>query len=138
MGQYHKVVNLTKKQYIHAHRIDNGLKLMEQCGFPKSTSSALWLLLACSNGRGGGDAKEHDLIGSWAADRIVVIGDYAEPDDVEGINVNNIYDALDDKGGEYTDISAQVKQMLDAEFGEGPANGFLRPDMVITAIQSKR
>lgn len=60
MGQYHKLYNIDKKEYVHGHRIDNGLKLMEQCGFDKSTG--LWLLLANSNGRGGGDAIEHPLL----------------------------------------------------------------------------
>lgn len=56
MGQYHKLYNLDKKEYVHGNRLDNGLKLMEQCGWGKSTSTGLWLLLANSNGRGGGDA----------------------------------------------------------------------------------
>jgi hypothetical protein len=113
VGQYHKLYNLDKKQYVHAHRIDNGLKLMEQCGFEKSTASALWLLLAASNGRGGGDARPHPLIGTWAGDRIAVIGDYAKTDDVPGFDAAEIRTSED-----FTDISAQVKQMLDAEFKE--------------------
>lgn len=116
MGQYHDVVNLDKKEYIHAHSINNGLKLMEQCGFEKCTATALWLLLACSNGRGGGDAKPHPLIGRWAGDRIAVIGDYAEPNDISGMDASEIHKATDT--GEYKDISAEVKQMLDAEFDE--------------------
>ena len=32
MGQYHKVYNLDKKEFIHAHKIGIGLKLTEQCG----------------------------------------------------------------------------------------------------------
>jgi len=31
MGQYHKLYNVDKKEYVYDHRIDNGLKLMEQC-----------------------------------------------------------------------------------------------------------
>ena len=111
MGQYHKLFNLDKKQFVHARRIGNGLKLMEQCGFEKSTASALWLLLAASNGRGGGDAKPHPLIGTWAGDRIAVIGDYANTDDIVGMDAKAIYA---EEG--FTDISDQVKQMLDAEF----------------------
>ena len=66
MGQYHTVFNTTKKECINAHGIDNGMKLLEQVGFDKSTSTALWLLLANSNGRGGGDAYDHPMIGRWA------------------------------------------------------------------------
>jgi hypothetical protein len=73
MGQYHKAYNITKKEYIHPHRMDCGLKLMEQVGFKQSPADALFLLVANSNGRGGGDAMPHALIGSWAGDQIVVM-----------------------------------------------------------------
>lgn len=128
MGQYHHVYNLDKKQYVDGHHIGLGIKLMEQCGFEKSTADALWLLLACSNGRGGGDAREHPLIGTWAGDRIAVIGDYAEPDDIPGTDAQAIYG--DDS---FTDISAQVKDMLDREFGSQKPDNTLRPDMIISS-----
>lgn len=108
MGQYHTLYNKTKKQYVHGHRIDNGLKLMEQVGFDKSTSTALFLLVANSNGRGGGDAQPNPLIGSWAGDCIVVQGDYAGEGDAAFITVEEI--------DGYEDISSSVKQMLDGEF----------------------
>lgn len=111
MGQYHKLFNLDKKEFVHGHHIDNGLKLMEQVGFGKCTASALWLLVAASNGRGGGDARNDPLIGRWAGDRIAVIGDYAKPDDVPGVNAPEIY-----SDESYTDISADVKRLLDSEF----------------------
>lgn len=108
MGQYHKVYNIDKRELIHGHYIDNGLKLMEQCGpnDTPSTADAVWLLLANSNGRGGGDAPKHEMVGRWAGDRIVVQGDYAEPGDTA-----YIADTED-----YTDISSDVKAMLDAAF----------------------
>ena len=106
MGQYHEVYNLDKKERIHPHRIDNGLKLYEQVGHIASTSTALFALLANSNARGGGDFPEHELIGRWAGDRILIQGDYAmttdpaytDPETLEG----------------FTDISAQVAEMLAA------------------------
>lgn len=110
MGQYHKVYNLDKREFIHAHEIDNGLKLLEQCGpgDQPTTSDAVWLLLANSNGRGGGDAPKHPMVGRWAGDRLVVQGDYAEagdaayvPEDVREACVN---------------ISGEVKGMLHAVF----------------------
>ena len=104
MGQYHALYNTDKKEYVHAHRIDNGLKLLEQVGFQKSTATALFLLVANSNGRGGGDAKDHELIGRWAGDRIVVQGDYAEEGDQAYIT-----DAALET---YNDISAQVLDLL--------------------------
>ena len=108
MGQYHKVYNVTKREYIHPHRIDNGLKLMEQVGHDRSTATALFLLLANSNGRGGGDARPHQLIGRWAGDQILIQGDYAEPGDQAYTDP----DTLDS----FADISAQVLDMLNNEF----------------------
>jgi hypothetical protein len=110
MGQYHKVYNVDRREYIHAHRIDNGLKLHEQMGHDKSTASALFLLLANSNGRGGGDAHPHQLIGRWAGDRIVVQGDYAEEADRSYLPTSMRED--------FDDISADVKAMLDHVFGD--------------------
>jgi len=76
MGQYHMVYNLDKEEYFRAEM----LKLKEQIGTHGSTT-ALFMLVANSNGRGGGDFEDHFLIGSWAGNRIVVQGDYAEPGD---------------------------------------------------------
>ena len=110
MGQYHKAYNATKKEFIHPHRIDNGLKLMEPVGFDKSTATALFFLLANSNGRGGGDARKHPLIGHWAGDSIVIQGDYTEPTDPGHIDPETL--------DTFTDISAQVVDMLNNQFGE--------------------
>lgn len=78
MGQYHTLYNLDKKEKVEAF---GGYKLLEQIGYPKSTSTALFLLIANSNGRGGGDVESHPLIGSWAGNRVVVQGDYAKEGD---------------------------------------------------------
>src|ERR1035437_2545598 len=87
MGQYHLVVNLDKHQYLHPHRLGDGLKLMEFGRSRDGTMTALAFLLACSaceGGRGGGDPREDSegVIGSWAGDRIAIIGDYAEAEDL--------------------------------------------------------
>lgn len=113
MGQNYKLYNPDKKEYVHPRRIDSGAKLMEQCGFEKSTATALWLLLANSNGRGGGDASAHPMVGRWAGDRIVVQGDYAGPTDPGYISA--------EEADAFTDISKDVKALLDAEFGADPA-----------------
>jgi len=81
MGQYYMIVNLDKRQYIHPHRFGDGLKLLE-FGYGGNTMCALAVLLSDGNGRGGGDldnAEDHEIVGSWAGDRIVVAGDYADP-----------------------------------------------------------
>lgn len=115
MGQYHILVNLTKKQYVHPHRIGNGLKLREQVGWEYSTSTALVMLLAASNGRGGGDFHSSSpLVGSWAGDSIAFIGDYAESDDLAGVDAPTVYNQCD--SGKFRDISEQVRDMMAQEF----------------------
>lgn len=116
MGQYHYLVNLTKKEFVHPHRIGNGLKLREQVGWEYSTSTVLVMLLAASNGRGGGDfVSNSPLIGSWAGDRIAFIGDYAEKGD---LSKKDNADLLMERCyiGEFRDISDQVREMMGQEF----------------------
>jgi hypothetical protein len=115
MDQYHILVNLTKRQYVHPHQIGNGLKLHEQVGWKYSTSTALVMLLAASNGPGDGDFQsQHPLVGSWAGDRIAFIGDYAEKTDLPGIDAQLIYKQCD--SGKFKNISADVREMMSSEF----------------------
>lgn len=90
MGQYYKIVNPDKRQYLDPHKFGSGLKLLEFAGSRHGPLEALGILLAHANGRGGGDLAiytneksitddERALIGSWAGDRIVVAGDYDDP-----------------------------------------------------------
>lgn len=83
MGQYHLLVNLSKREFVDPHRLGVGLKLAEQMSFPL-TAVALYASLPCSNGRGGGDLRDHPWIGRWAGDRIAVVGDYALEEDLPG------------------------------------------------------
>lgn len=107
MGQYHLTVNLDKKEFLDPHKLGCGLKLWEQLANPGNTGDALLILLACSNGRGGGDIYVNEYrfekgevinfipegkeelaahieayVGHWAGDRIAVIGDYTEDGDL--------------------------------------------------------
>ena len=109
MGQYHKVYNIDKKEYIEPHNINNGLKLVEQFGGEHTTATAIFLLIANSNGRGGGDVEDHELIGSWAGDRLVIQGDYAEEGDKAFISDWEI------EG--YLDISEAVNDMFNKTMG---------------------
>lgn len=114
MGQYHYLVNLTKKEFVHPHQIGNGLKLREQVGREASTSTALVMLLAASNGRGGGDFhSESPLVGSWAGDSVAFIGDYSESDDLLGVDAPTVYNQCD--SGKFKNISAQVREMMAEE-----------------------
>ena len=79
MGQYYLIVNIDKEQYIHPHAFGDGLKLMEFANSQYGTLCGLAVLLADGNNRGGGDLRsDAEIIGSWAGDRIVVAGDYAD------------------------------------------------------------
>lgn len=104
MGQYHKTVNLDKREYLDPHKLGDGLKLLEQMNSHGGTMAALHLLLSVSNGRGGGDLSFQAIdenyewytpdskkavaelaekyVGRWAGDRIAVVGDYAEDGDL--------------------------------------------------------
>lgn len=121
MGQYWKVVNLDKREWVDAHQLGVGLKLGEQIGSGHGTPDALFILVAAMRGRrGGGDfdydsnyyGRERDMtkethrlrgapvveeyndvakrtIGRWAGDRIAVVGDYAEDDDLANFKITN-------------------------------------------------
>lgn len=86
MGQYHKIVNIDKREYLHPHHFGDGLKLMEfGMSGDGGTMTGLAILLGIANkggARGGGDFHCDDpLVGSWGGDRIAIVGDYAEDED---------------------------------------------------------
>lgn len=120
MGQYHWITNLDKGEYINAHQLDCGLKLIEQLGTSYGPPSALFILLAASNGRGGGDFGEQigdeKIIGRWAGDRIAVIGDYAEEDDIPGEDAKAIYEKGINAEG-FRNITPLVRPYLERELG---------------------
>ena len=124
MGQYHLIVNLDRREFLDPHALGVGLKAWEQIANHPSTPQALFVLLTCSSGRGGGDfapdqSVDHErIIGRWAGDRIAVIGDYAEDGDIEHAPpdpVSTIYGLCRD--GVYRDVSALVRPRLAAELG---------------------
>lgn len=110
MGQYYYVVNLDKQQFLHAHKFGDGLKLREFGCSGGGTMYALALLLADGNGRGGGDfPSEASLIGSWAGDRIVIAGDYADCGKFGLPADTNAHDAANDS---FVDISWEVIRVI--------------------------
>lgn len=115
MGQYHLTVNLDKRQFIDPHQLGDGLKLWEQAASGEGgIGSALIALLAVSNGRGGGDFEESELVGAWGGDRIAIVGDYAEDHDLpEEHHASDIYRAC--REGEYRDITPDVRNLLAGE-----------------------
>jgi hypothetical protein len=109
MGQYHKVVNLDKKQFLHPHRLGDGLKLGEFGCSSHGTMTALAYLLGVSTGRGGGDFDRGSLAGTWGGDRIAIIGDYAEAKDLAPEHdAANLYEKLSEEADGWKDISGLV------------------------------
>jgi hypothetical protein len=105
MGQYWKVVNLDRKEFVDPHKLGCGLKLWEQIANHPGTGTALLILTAAMPEiRGGGDldlnekpvsyhALAQRTIGRWAGDRIAVVGDYAEREDLPSeYDADLIYD----------------------------------------------
>ena len=113
MGQYYKIVNIKKKQYISPYIFGDGSKLMEFSMSANGVLSGLAILLADGNGRGGGDLhSENDIVGSWAGDNIVIAGDYADTGKFVKEPEQNLYEVASSEG---EDISIKV---LDALFDD--------------------
>ena len=109
MGQYYKIVNIKKKQYISPHTFGDGSKLMEFSMSASGVLAGLAILLADGNGRGGGDLhSENDIVGSWAGDNIVVAGDYADAGKFVKEPEHNLYEV----SSEGEDISVKVLEAL--------------------------
>jgi hypothetical protein len=132
MGQYWKVVNLDKREFIHPHKLGCGLKLWEQVNNHPGTGPALLILCAAMPvRRGGGDlSKDSEVakrtIGRWAGNRICLVGDYCKEDDIPGFDLTKIRFSEDAdeplEEGEilFTDISddvcAVVEEALNGKF----------------------
>jgi len=110
MGQYYKIVNVKKKQYITPYKFGDGSKLMEFSMSANGVLAGLAILLADGNGRGGGDLhSENDIIGSWAGDNIVVAGDYADAGKFVKEPEQTLYEVCQAEG---EDISIKVLDAL--------------------------
>jgi hypothetical protein len=112
MGQYYYIVNIDKKQFLYPHKFGDGLKLLEFGCSACGTLTGLTILLADGNNRGGGDLRsENPIIGTWAGDRIVIAGDYADADNF-GVKTSTPKaqgrNLFDEAGESYQDISDKV------------------------------
>ena len=110
MGQYYIIANLDKREYLLPNKFGDGAKLWEFSTSSGGTMSALAVLLASSNGRGGGDLQaESPIIGSWAGDRIVITGDYDDEGRFGAPPDTNLWDwALDN----WRDISLNILAVM--------------------------
>lgn len=114
MGQYHKLINLDKREQVSPYSLGLGAKQYEQTGVEGSMGDALYLLLMTSPDRGGGDWQGFaDLSGRWVGDRVLIVGDYTEDKDIPNCpNASQLY--FD--SGDWTDISNEVAAALGKVF----------------------
>jgi len=79
------------------------------------------MLLAVSNGRGGGDSNvtvgKEKVAGRWGGDRIAVIGDYAEEATFLPVSTPRRFTRRAVRVRWYKDVSELVRAELEAEFG---------------------
>jgi hypothetical protein len=110
MGQYYKIVNIKKKQYISPLTFGDGSKLMEFSMSANGVLAGLAILLADGNGKGGGDLNSNNpIVGSWAGDNIVIAGDYADDGKWVKETDTNLYSVASEQG---EDISIKVLDAL--------------------------
>lgn len=116
MNQYHRTVNLDKREFLCPHTFGDGLKLREQTWARGGIMSALHILLAGSSGYGDGDYDEAgEIVGRWCGDRIVIAGNHADDADWETKEEDDppstVFVLCGD--GTYTDISQQVAPLVE-------------------------
>lgn len=79
MGQAYVIANLDKGEFLYPFQFGDHSKLLDFGDSSGGAMTGLAILLASGNGRGGGDLhSQNPIIGTWAGDRIVIAGDYAD------------------------------------------------------------
>jgi hypothetical protein len=69
MGQYYLAANLSKREYIHPHRLGAPAKLWE-IAFDHRVAGVLLAATAIPDSE-----DDHPFVGRWAGDQIIVVGD---------------------------------------------------------------
>lgn len=132
MGQYHKLVNLDKREQVISYGLGLGAKQYEQTGCEGSLAEAMYLLVMTSPARGGGDWKAFEgLSGRWAGDRVVILGDYTEDYDLPDYpNAGSLWQTSE----HWADITEQVADALgeiwDFRIIKDPEGGWLNREKV--------
>jgi hypothetical protein len=130
------VVNLDKGQVLDPHVFGAGRNLPAMALLANSVMLATTLLLAVSNGRGGGDFHcdddpDENLVGSWGGDRVVIL-----PLDHLGSleDISERMRALIERCDHYAaqDMPARVGELSPPQRAlDGKAPKALRPDMIV-------
>lgn len=66
------IVNLDARRHIDPAVFSHGRELIRSLSVGWSAAAGLILLLAVSNGRGGGDVRPHPLVGAWGGHRVAI------------------------------------------------------------------
>jgi hypothetical protein len=120
MGQYHLLVNIDKREYLNPGEIGLGVKQWEHQSHPQwkmagSVADAMYILTMTSPNRGGGDMPGTDISGRWAGDRVMVVGDYTEDEDLPAhFLAGQIYG---EAKNHYTEIGAEVREAFTTVYG---------------------
>ena len=112
MGQYFMVANYDKKQFLHPHKFGDGLKAIEFIG-NRGTMGALGFLLANPLNQSSDfslpdDDDSRALQGSWAGNRIEILGDYHDKN--HPVDYSTISQELDG----WEDISVLMWNIVEA------------------------
>ena len=75
MGQYFVIVNEEKEELLHPYKLGSWSKFWEMCA-NKSPFAVLGYLLFRSSDRSIAGKNGGEMLGRWAGDRIVTVGDY--------------------------------------------------------------
>jgi len=133
MGQYHILINLDKKEFVHPHKLGLGLKQREHSFTKGSIGDAIYILLSLDNGKGGGDMNspwhtDNGYFGRWVGDHVAVIGDYNNTDMFskngkiidysKAYNLTHEYDKdwchdCEPEENHYKDISDEIVKVFD-------------------------
>ena len=118
MGQYHKLINTTKKEYVSGWDTGMMAKHYEQMGFQGSMADILYCLMIAQGNerRGGGDTDGHKFIGRWAGDDVAVVGDYYT-EDSDNPKYKDLYDIVEEDK-HYKNISSSIRSMVKAVYPE--------------------
>ena len=82
MGQYFRLINYDKQEYVDPWDLGGVAKLWEWCA--NNQCRILPFLLRKSNSSGGGDIEldnNYETAGRWAGDKIALVGDYDDSRD---------------------------------------------------------
>lgn len=94
MGQYHILVNLSRKEFVTPGGLGLGAKQAEHS---ERLGPVIYYLTMVPESRGGGDLmpnnpSEYVFVGRWLGDRIAIVGDYSIDEDLPSFpNFGDVY-----------------------------------------------